>query len=262
MSPSGDYRDPDRDRIQEEARRLFLVALERRTPEVLAALFEDVFPEYRKLWSETAPSSLGDPPWVLWSVAQGEWENTTAPHSGLIQALRSWAEAFFLDVPWFLDIALRTLWFWKRGMFDPQGEGTRRRFAAPKSMDFPTLESFTFRPWLPRSETRKEYEQEVMRALTEFLDLIEGEKIPEEWEKAKPVRKSRFGHPLSRQLEWLAFYQVRRLSYREVAREMGVGNPPGIGPEDTGRSTVARGVKEVARLIDLPIRPGARNQYR
>jgi hypothetical protein len=294
MKLGGEFRHPEKDRTQFEARRMFLRAVEEMVPETLQDLWDEVMPVYWDVWSKTEPAprkvkpgnprgarkiEVRDrPPWIRNRFSKGEWEAVEGPLLTLRESLQRWAEKFNLREDWILDTALRTLFFWIHGKKErhreaieegaPEGAGDIEAamalpgvFADPEYVFTPDRPPFEAEGWDPFVELEDHFRDRLEKTLEAYIKdrRTRDDSVPETPNRG--FKRSRHGGPLRKHLEWLILYQVRKKSYQAIAEEVNVGNPGLTRRDQTGRGTVTRGVKAASELLDLSLRSPGRNQY-
>ncbi len=296
MKLGGEYRHPERDNTQWEARKVFLRTLEETVPEAVHRLWHEVMPVCVYVWAKTPRThwtGSWDPfptPVNVRGSPRGQrrgqrqifprdrWEDPGAPPPPLRDALLVWAGRFNLEASWILNTVLQTLLNWLHGDRTGRRELSEEGDAAedgeddilgylpglfadperPETLDQPP---FSVDGWDPYGEQVGPFRDRVLRALEAYIL----ERRPREGSAGdlptRAFRKSRHGEPLERNLQWFVLYQVRGLSFKAVAEGCRVGRP-GYEPSDhSGRAAVTRGIKAAGELIGLRLRPPGKNQY-
>ncbi len=216
-----------------EARTLFLDAVARVEPEVLASLRADVLPHYdsKKI--------------VRWGDAGGD----------LRIALEGWAARFNIAFEWVYQTALVTLWCWSivDGADQDEIAGEWQHDTGAYWLHTTRGErriAFNHAGWDPAGETRGDFKRRMMAEFTDYLesylqklgDLVEGRGL----EKASEIRNPD-------QFEWLAMWQVAGYeTFGEIAKDV-----------YTSRQAVTLGIQRAAGKCGIPVprgepgRPGA-----
>ncbi len=209
------------------ARSAFLNTVRKLQPKVLADLegLADLFPltwrQTRKL--ETVEREYGGELWA---------------------ELSCWADSYNLNAPWVLLAAAETIAAWTefpsvRGHWAPRvGSLPTRRGELFYFMDeAPDLSRLT------RSEAERTITETFRVYLESYLDRLAVDYKEQGWEVGKQRRAA------DKHLEWLVRFQVLCESMSRIAQAV-----PPIASRTTPRETVGKAVREVAELIDLPLR--------
>jgi hypothetical protein len=250
----------------------------------------DSFRSLRELGRKMLPHDNSDfPPVVITTEIENgfssrvhyveDWRSLTeaAAHFSAAEMLRaklsSWAEKYSLASQWFLDAAWRMICHWFKSADTPKqliwrlpaifavrvdggkqlsglgfpGNNKFRPYLVPPGIraEIPALP-----PYDPVGMTRSEYLDRVHWLAAEYCELQEAgyKKL-----NLVPTRqlRAKSGSPWVH-WAWFVKYQVKRLNAEEIAKASAKSN--------IDASTVYRGVQNVAKLVDLPLRK--KNQRR
>lgn len=239
------------------AQMLFLDIVQAHVPEVLQTLLSDVAPHYPAF-----PSCPPDDPGTQERRPQGEGQAT----AGSPSALQRWARHWNLDVYWVHWTAhwtiLRhyhplpssgpltghdTILCWEHPAL-----GYRPPLTDAEVQHRPdlALQLPTYKPW---RQKRKQVEGATRAAfdayLTEYLDRLDQMMKQGGWRKGK-------GKQRQEHFAWLALYQVKGLTYEQVAqlaREEAAKGTCGVPPAYPEKG-VKREIKRTAKLVGLKLR--------
>lgn len=213
------------------ARLLVMDAAKRVHPTFLETLSTEVFPVYQLARERNEIGhALGRSPYAA-----------LPENSALKSALSAWVRQFNAEAGWIMDGALRTLRAWYRTPefrqsleWDCQhGRKERRIFG----------KDFEFRNqwWDVQLLTWPVYRQQLRKNFE--TNLLQYEKQTREFAESEGLVRTRKKYSLQN-LEWFVLYQFGSMSSKAIAdRDAGKGNP-------LDESTVLRGIKAAARLID------------
>lgn len=234
---------PSADSPHEEARLTFLHAVQ----EVCPAALDGLGAEPLRLYREGASQNRDRPSCSFWenSRATTPFEPDDPEYPAFLASLTAWADRWGLNTAWCLQRAVETLRQRVMGehtaahqLHDPMRWG-----ASVVLMHAPLPEPIVFQNegWSPTLQRRADYRQS---AVEKFLDDLSTylDRIEMDAEAAGMVRT-----PLTTQMDhfrWLALYQVREWSHKEIAKEF-----------RRDRSVVAKAVPALASRIGLPLRP-------
>jgi hypothetical protein len=102
---------------------------------------------------------------------------------------------------------------------------------------------FIFNRWQPGRQTRTEYLKDIKQWMNWYLDQVEaffGDNTQVIWRKDSELN--------TRNLEWVAWYLVEKLSLREISNKM---SDPRNFRESVDRTTVSKALSETMILLDL-----------
>jgi|ERR1019366_5123721 hypothetical protein len=208
-----------------------------------------------------------------------DWHSLTEaaahfPPAEMLRAtLSSWAKKYSLARPWILDAAWRMICHWFESADIPEeliwrlpaifgidvdggkqlsglgfpGNNKFRPYLVPPGIraDKPVLP-----PYDPVGMTRSEYLDRVHRLAVAYCELQEAGYKKLNLVPTRQLRR-KSGSPWVH-WAWFVKYQVKRLNAEEIAKASAKSN--------IDASTVYRGVQNVAKLVDLPLRK--KNQRR
>ena len=269
----GDYGTPEAVRVY--ARRRFMQMTADLAPQVLGTLHDDVLP------LPVPPEHATNP--VLARDMGGETAVATLPPE--LQALRSkldaWADSHRLNVPWIRAAAALQLVWWRQhpeqlamDLFSIRADVAIAVYKARKQGMQPAVQprgllwsnlsltacgsddghdfavpvfAFEHEGWDPMWTTRKDATAAIEAAFREelrvHLDVMEAAASAAGFERQK-----KYGN-LRQHLEWLVRYQCNGESYSGIARTVAP-----IAAKETPRMTVSKPVRELAEVLELPLR--------
>jgi hypothetical protein len=185
-----------------------------------------------------------------------------------LESMFEWSKHYHLDIVWCRHLAYETLdlwcqcpyyrsiryWTYTEGLppsylpQPPEPLYFQNRFIFEAETDYPVIGFF--------DEVKKRIMKDCERQIVAFL------KSREDDAQGYGLRKTIIKRELSH-FEWVAKYQVIGASFKEISgvpeNQRGTGKNCSL-PEDT--SKVRKAVNELARLIDLPLRPEGRRPGR
>ncbi len=258
----GEFTNPvDHDETCQEARRLFLAALQELAPQVLIDLASEPLTLYRPLWelSVAALSEKQRREWqfhfkwsgvLSWTRLKNVEESTNPEAAAFRDRLIRWARQWNLDASdddWIMDHALETLLGWCTfpGLFKRDGptwaEDARsialELTCAEHEITFP---KFAWDPqWERKGEARRRIRDDINQLLTKHLDRIQ--EIAEARLIETRELKSGDAH-----FRWLILFQVLDLEWTEVAKR--------VGRKDSKR--VRRDALAIAKIVGITPRTG------
>ncbi len=236
-----DYEWPGRERSRVIARSRFLEAVRKHAPEVL----EDLQAEPLELEMRIATTETLSIPRTWQDLVQAV-EGGDSNLVSLRDAVLAWSRRWHVDVDWCRDQALWTLMRWERVPADDPAHTTwsleRGSQFQPVVRGWPPFR-FYHAPWDPTDTSRTIAAQAIRSAfeqkLAHYLDSVE-EAAQASGMRSTPEKRS------DDHFAWLARYQIGGESFERLAKDV-----------FRDRRTVAAGIKDAARLIDLPLRsPG------
>lgn len=232
----GEYVSPDTEISEEVYRaRLELMKIVKQVfPNFLKKLSSDVFPLYEQLakggydfdqilWTNSSPYAL------------------LTEDGGLKAALLNWAAQFNAEAEWLMDGALRTLrgWHvapdWRESLSWNTQHGRSETFLRGEAFEF------RYQGWEVLLLTWPAYSESLRRRFEE--KLFEHERKTRELAESKGLVRARRTYSTVN-FEWFVLYQFAGLSSPEIVKRLAKGN------SHTDPSTVLKGVKTAARLID------------
>ncbi len=236
----GEYEQPGAAGSRFLARGRFLQAVRRIVPDVLDDLAGEPYALYEQLAQATELPDRAE--WQEYLSATPDSDAALVP---LRDNLQSWAQRWHLETDWCLERALDTLGFWHRwpGSYLLQRKWGGRGHAFWHALNAEErCFTFTHPGWEPTEDTRanaaRAIRAEFKKRLSEYLDEIDHLARHRGY---VPTPKKRVGDD---HFDWLVMYQVQELSYPQIARRVCLE-----------RQSVTDGIKDAARLIDLPLRP-------
>ena len=210
-------------RSTEDARDQFLKAVNRIEPRVLETLRTGPYQHF----STSAPSAPSDP---------------------LTDALPKWSEQWHLNTPWVLEHARDTMAAWQL-RWCPQTEWhvTAGYVDDPALSDDELRFLFEDRGWKPQREREAQARTRIAAAfqktLDRYLESIRGRMdAAVKTGRYKPTPSKR---ELEQHCEWLARFQVKGESFKEIAETCGM----------VTADAVEVAVRRAARFIGLTLRP-------
>ncbi len=248
-----EFQDPgEQSEASWAARRKFLDALRIHVPSVLENLKTQLLPAYQELDKEWKQE-----PTILNNRITAGWTDLRMASAGhratkllaLLDALSAWARTYHLEVDWFLDSALATLYRWDMAFDLTELQEPRRSGDFPISRD--ELEfKFVHHGWITKMWTRAEYERRVRPAfdahLKAYLDRVEAAATQQGLPRTPEWRKR--GDKVARRFEWLVLWHVLEWRYRRVVEAAGGGMEK--------RTTVRDGIWVAAKEVGLTPRKG------
>jgi len=255
----------------DHARHLFKEALRTRTPKVLISLHDDVLPAYKALTPSIAKRSYAsrklrrlaectgpeiDPAFAyeeagdlpLGWVAVKRGGSRTKETKRLKTSLEDWASRFNLSADWILDSAVQSLFAWNRSGADRndlhwEHVPLLRVHLNPRPLEFGDP------GWLVDEETWPQFNARVMQEFRTMLSAYRANTIAHAQENGwtpPPLLREK------QHFEWLALFQVRNKSPKDIAREFVLTKRKAANIENT----VLAAVRHKASLIGLALRSG------
>lgn len=232
----GEFEGPRGGWITAHDRGLFLDALNRIEPRVLAGLLTSCMP-------------LLDPA----GFGADEFRVATRQHGALLAKIDDWRSEWNLDAPWVTDVALATLdWNrdlqthlpisrpqWHQGSFHVVHWPRRRTFEYGCNLGIER-----------RAEAEARIMDEFRSRLRMDLDAMEAEIQAAGGRRTFDLRR-REG-PVERAYDWVVRYQVKREDYGEIAAEYHADDPN--GDRDITDDGIRKAVERTARRLNLTLR--------
>jgi hypothetical protein len=224
---------------QNDARNLFLIAIQEVAPEVLQWLRDQVLPLYnlKPLDPKLCHVSLEDAKLFL--------------PDELWRELQAWAEKFNLREDWLLEQAIDTLAVWRvcpALTQEPIEWGVYGRgggYMLPETHEDRRLK-FECAGWSPTIERRDKARARIMAEFEAHLGAYL-ERLGQVAEQARfrqaSEKRKRFGDDELTHFKWLVSYQVRGHSHREIAEKYGVDV-----------RAISNGIKSAAALAGIKLR--------
>jgi hypothetical protein len=249
-------------------RYVFKEALRRTTPEVLDSLHQEVLPIYKAITPEVVKQRLSsrklrplgesgfdiDPAFeeeagdflLTWYEVQSDTSGTKQIVQ-LNEGLQRWSQQFNLDAEWILDAAVQTLFTWSR--HSPDQSALKWGRVPGLDMRFEQREfNFSDAGWNGEEETWKDFEDRVTRRfkkqLQEYRVDITNLAVNQGWTERHDFKEKQH-------FDWLALYQVRQTSPKEITKHFSLVRRKPFNIENT----VFKAVGRKAKLIGLTLRP-------
>ncbi|MEQ2130116.1 hypothetical protein QTP99_09025 [Caldanaerobacter subterraneus KAk] len=253
-------------------RTLLLVLIKEKVPEVLESLYNDVYPEYKRLRDEIEEAKVDSDKWKKRYKQYGDRVMIARNEKEIIDSVKNWddiGEGFFYPdlVPlkeklekWAMQYNIRYKWIFEKALY-----------TLDKWYRFPTLEKrkewsfggiafwniqlpyFEFTEkftWDILFETEGKFKERVRGKFEECLEryVEECKKIAEEkgLKKAKIKRRRSSGDP-TLHFKWFIDYRILRKDFGEIAEEFQNQDPE--GEIEISEDAIRKAIKEIEELL-------------
>ncbi|HBT48963.1 MAG: hypothetical protein XD49_1895 [Caldanaerobacter subterraneus] len=255
-----------------EARTLLLDLIKEKVPEVLESLYNDVYPEYKRLRNEIEEAKTSSDKWrerykrygdrviIAWNEKQirdsvKNWDDIGVDffYPDLVplkEKLEKWAMQYNIRYNWIFEKALDTLDKWYQFPTLKKRKEWSYGGIAFWSIQLPYFEFTEKFTWDIFFETEGNFKERVREKFEECLEryVEECKKIAKEkgLKKAK-IKRRRSSNDPTLHFKWFIDYRILGKDFGEIAEEFQNQDPQ--GKVEISEDAIRKSVKEVEELL-------------